>query len=120
MRGLASGAWYAVKPGVEQQISGNGQFEVQRRLLKDDAQHRQGRHRIAQHILAHDFDAARIRHKQSGKKLEQRGLASAIRTEKCNEFAGRRAKAHAVDRTDRAVGLDDIVEEQRGALALVS
>src|SRR5262249_58521170 len=83
-------------------------------MLKHDSQHREGRHRITSHISSHDFRLAGIRNKQPGKKLEQRGLTGAIRPEQRNEFAGRDAEAHAVYGTDRAVGFDDIIEEQGG------
>jgi hypothetical protein len=37
-------------------------------LLKDGAELRQCRHRIAQHVVSHDRDAAGIRHEQAGQQ----------------------------------------------------
>ncbi len=103
----------AVQAGMEQEIAGHRQFEIERRLLKDDAEQAQGRHRIAAHVVAHDLDAAGIGDEQPGKELEEGGLAGAVRAEQGDELAGRRPEADAVDRANRAVGLDDAVEQQR-------
>ena len=77
-----------MQPGMEQEIAGHREFEIERRLLKHDAEHGQGRHRIAQHIVPHDLDAAGIGHEQPGQKLEQRGLAGAVGAEQRDELAG--------------------------------
>ena len=63
---------------MEQEIAGHRKFEVESRLLKDDAEHCQSRYRIAQHVLAHDLDTAGIGHEQAGKQLEERCLAGTI------------------------------------------
>jgi hypothetical protein len=43
---------------VKQKIAGHREFEIEGGLLKDDAQHGQGRDRIAQHVPSHYLDAA--------------------------------------------------------------
>jgi len=100
-----------MQPRMEQQITGHRKFEIERGLLKYDAEHRQSRHRIAPHVVPHDRDAAGIGHEQPGKKLEQRRLAGAVGAKERDELAARRGKADPVHRANRAVGLDDVVEE---------
>ena len=99
---------------MKQKIGGHRELEIEGGLLEHDAEHRQRRHRIAPHIVPHDLDAAGIGHEQSGQKLEQRGLAGAVRTQERDEFAGGRREADAVDRVNGAVGLDHVVEQKRG------
>ena len=59
---LGDRARNAVQAGVKQQIGGHREFEIERRLLKDNAEHRQRGHRIAPHVVPHDPDAAGIGH----------------------------------------------------------
>ena len=92
MRALRDRARNAVQPGVEQEIGGDRQFEVERRLLEHDAEPRQRRHRIARHVVAHDLDAAGIGHEQAGEQLEQRRLAGAVGPEQRDELAGLAAR----------------------------
>ena len=67
---------------------------------------------IARHVVAHHLDAAGIGGEQAGQELEQRRLAGAVRPEQRDELAGLRRQADAIDRADRPVALDDIVEQQ--------
>ena len=87
----------AVQAGVEQEIGGDRKLEIERRLLKDDTELRQRRHRIARHVVAHDVDAAGIGSEQAGKQLEQRGLAGAVWAEQGDEFSGLGHEAHAIE-----------------------
>src|SRR5262249_62262038 len=96
---------------MEKQIAGQRELEIERRLLKDDAELRQSRHRIAPHVVAHDFDAAGVGYEQSGKELEQRRLAGTVGAKQRDELAGERLETDAVHRADRAVGLDHVVEK---------
>ncbi len=72
MRALATAARNAVQPGVEHQVGGDRELEVERRLLEHDAEPRQRRHRVARHVVAHHLDAAGIGGEQAGEQLEQR------------------------------------------------
>ena len=67
---LGDGARNAVQSGMEQQIAGDRELEVEGGLLKHDAEHRQSRHRIAPHVVPHDLDAAGIGHEQPGQAAE--------------------------------------------------
>ena len=109
---LGDRARNAVQAGMEQKIGGDGELEVERRLLEDDAEPRQRRHRIARHVVAHHLDAAGIGGEQAGEQLEQRRLAGAIGAEQGDELAGMGGQADAVDGADRAIGLDDVVQQQ--------
>ncbi len=55
---------------------------------------------------------------QAGEQLEQGRLAGSVGSEQGDEFAGMGAKADAVDRPDRPVGLDDIVQAAARAARL--
>ena len=103
----------AVQARVKQQVALHRQLEVERRLLKDDAEKRQRRHRIAPHVMAHHGDAAGIRREQARQKLEQRGLTGAIGAEKRHELAGPGAKRNAIQGANRPIALDHIVQEKR-------
>ena len=76
---LRDGTGNSVQSGMEQEISGHCQFEVQRGLLKHDAELAPGRHRMMAHVVAHDLDAAGIGYEQAGEEPEQRGFAGAVR-----------------------------------------
>ena len=86
---------------MEQQIGGDREFEVEGRLLKDDTEPGQRRHRVARHVVAHDLDAAGIGGEQAGQQLEQCGLAGAVGAEQRDEFAGLRHEADAIDGANR-------------------
>ena len=53
-------------------------------------------------------------HEQAGQELEQRRLARAVGAEQRDELAGMGRQADAIDGPDRPVGLDHVVEMQRG------
>jgi hypothetical protein len=102
----------AVQPGVKIEVGGHGKLEVERGLLEYDAEARQRRHAVARHVVAHDLDASAVRRKQSAKHLKQRRLAGAGEAQHCNEFAGKRLEAKAIDGADRAEALAHIVQQQ--------
>ena len=113
MRAFAILRGDAVQAGVEQEIAGHGELEIEGRLLKHDAEPRQRRHRVAPHVVAHDGDVAGIRDEQAGQELEQRRLAGAIGAEERDELARECSETDPVDRADRAVALDHLVEAER-------
>jgi hypothetical protein len=106
----------SVQPGMEKEISGHRQFEIESGLLKHDAEFGQGRHRIDKHVMSHDLNTARVRDEQAGKKLEQRGLAGTVWAEQRDKLAGRRRETDAIQRADRAVTFNNVVEDKRGSL----
>ena len=100
MRACAHRARDAVQAGMKQEVGGDGELEVEGRLLEHDAEPRQRRHRIARHVVAHHLDAAGIGREQAGQQLEQRSLAGAVGAEQCDELAGLGFQAHAVNGAD--------------------
>ena len=58
------GSRHAVESGVKQEIGGDRELEVERRLLEHDAKARERRHRVARHVVAHHHDATGIGREQ--------------------------------------------------------
>ena len=110
--GLRDRARHAVQAGMEHQVGGHRQFEIEGRLLEHDAELRQRRHRIARHVVAHHLDAAGVGDEQAGEQLKQRRFAGAVRAQERDELAGAHVEADAVERPYRAVAFDDIVDVQ--------
>ena len=108
-----------MQAGVKQEVGRDGKLEIERRLLENDAEPRQRRHRVVRHVVAHDLNAAGIRHEQPGQQLKQRGLAGTVGAEQRNEFAGMDLEADAVDGTDRPIGLDHVVQQQSGGRSVL-
>jgi hypothetical protein len=97
---------------VKEEVRGDGKLEVERRLLKDDTEPRQGRDRVARHVVAHHFDASGIGREQAGEQLEQRGLAGAVWTEQGDELSGLGYETHAIHGANGPVALDYALEQQ--------
>ena len=115
---LRGRARHAVQAGMEHQVGGDRQLEIEGRLLEHDAELGQCRHRIARHVVAHDLDAAGVGDEQAGEQLEQRRLAGAVRAEQRDELARLYLEADAIERPHRTVALGDVVDEQgRAALS---
>ena len=102
----------AVQPGVEIEVGSHGKLEVERGLLEYDAEARQRGHAVARHVMPHDLDAPAVRRKQPAKHLKQRRLPGAVEAQHCNEFAGKRLEADAIDGADRAEALAHIIQQQ--------
>ena len=66
--------------------------------------------------MSHDLNPAGVRHEQAGEQLKQRGLAGAVWTEQRDELTGRGGQTDTIQRTNRAVAFDDIVEGERRRL----
>ena len=118
--GLRDGARHSVQSGMEQEVGGDGELEIEGRLLEYDADTCQRRNRVALHVVTHDLDAPRIRREQSGEQLKQGRLAGAVRTEQRDELTGTGGETDTADGADRPEGLDYVVQAQgRGSLACV-
>src|SRR5205823_7419278 len=72
---------------------------------------REGRH--AGDVLAAELHVPRARADLAKDRVEERGLAAAIRADHADDLAGAHGEAHAVHRTDRAVVLDAVLHFQK-------
>ncbi len=103
----------AVQLRVKAQIGDHAQLGIHGRLLKDDAQLGERRHRIVPYVLTHDRDIAIIGHEQAGQELEERRFAGAIGPKQGHEFATGNGKAYAVERLDASafIGFRDPIDD---------
>ena len=78
--------------GLKAQRLAHRQEGIEHQLLRHYAQRLARGAEIADHVVAHDADAAAVRPRQAGHRGNQRGLAGAVGAEQGEEFAGATVK----------------------------
>src|SRR5882757_10940046 len=84
-------------------VLGHSQFAVEPRMLKHHAQPPPHPGRLARQIVPEDPRAARLNRRQGREQLEQRALAAAIGSQKCENLAARNRETHVRKRLAVAI-----------------
>jgi hypothetical protein len=103
MRVLATVRGMPCNPALEQEIPRHRQFEIKGRVLKYGAELRQGRHRIAQHVVSVISMRLEFRTNKPESSWNSVVFVGAVRTEHPNEFPCARLETDFVHRADRAM-----------------
>jgi hypothetical protein len=91
---------------VEAQKLGGRQLLVEERAVRDEAERALGFLGLGREVVAVDRNAARGRLQQTGDHPDRGGLAGAVRAQEAVDLARPHVEADAVDRAERAEGLD--------------
>src|ERR1022692_4681932 len=93
----------SVEPSMMLQVFEHGEFAIDARMLKHDAELAADLDGAAGEIMAHHTRAAGLNRNQSRKNFEQRGFAAAIGTEEAEDLAACDGEADIVQRLAVAI-----------------